>query len=235
MLSIKNLTKKYKNTLAVDDVSFDLNEGRISILIGPNGAGKSTIIKSVASLIRYDGEIKISNFKNTSLDAKKIFSYVPEIPAVFSALKVSEHLEFYKKVYNKSIPEEKLNEYIKSFEMEDNLDKMGEELSKGMSQKVSILMALITDPQFIMLDEPMVGLDPHAIRELKKILLELKKDGRTILISTHMLEMVEDIWDDAILIKSGKILGRYKREDYSNKELKEIFFELTENSGDKNE
>lgn len=235
MLTVKNLTKKYKNTLAVDNANFDLKAGRITILIGSNGAGKSTILKSIAGLIRYSGEIKISNFKNTSIDAKRIFSYVPEIPSVFPALKVSEHLEFYKGVYNNFISDDYIDRYIKMFQMEDKLEKLGEELSKGMSQKLSILMALITDPKFIMLDEPMVGLDPHAIRELKNILMELKNKDTTILLSTHMLEMVEDIWDDVILIKSGKIMGIYSREDYSNKELKELFFELTENTGDINE
>ncbi|WP_100065364.1 ABC transporter ATP-binding protein [Miniphocaeibacter massiliensis] len=227
MLDVIGITKKYRKVLAVDNISFEVKDGQVGVLIGPNGSGKSTTIKSIAGLLKYSGQIKIDNLDNKSIDAKRIFGYIPEIPSMFPLLTVREHIVYISKAYGLKIDDEKIDDLLKRFELFDKQDKLGDELSKGMMQKVSICCALITEPKVIMLDEPMVGLDPKAIKELKLIIKELKEKNCTILISTHMLEMVEDIWDTMILMKEGKIVGQFYKDMIGDKDLEDLFFDLT--------
>lgn len=166
MLEIQGLTKSYGKNVAVDNVNFTVPDGQVGILLGPNGAGKSTIIKSIAGLLRYKGIIRIQGLPARTLEAKKVFAYVPEIPNMFDALTVREHIEYIRMAYSSTITDEEVDEILKEFEMDDKQDKLGNELSKGMMQKVSICCALAVKPQVILLDEPMVGLDPAAIRML---------------------------------------------------------------------
>ena len=227
MLEIQELSKSYGKHLAVDRVSFFVPDGQVGILLGPNGAGKSTIIKSIAGLLRYQGRIGIQGMSARTLEAKKIFGYVPEIPAMFDALTVREHVEYIRKAYDSDITEEEVQALFQRFELADKQEKLGNELSKGMMQKVSICCALIIKPRVILLDEPMVGLDPQAIKELKKIVLELKEQGVTVLISTHMLEMVEELWDVMFVMDQSHIIGSYRKEDVGEKDLDDLFFEMT--------
>lgn len=227
MLEIQELSKSYGKHLAVDRVSFFVPDGQVGILLGPNGAGKSTIIKSIAGLLRYRGRIGIQGMSARTLEAKKIFGYVPEIPAMFDALTVREHVEYIRKAYDSDITEEEVQALFQRFELADKQEKLGNELSKGMMQKVSICCALAIKPRVILLDEPMVGLDPQAIKELKKIVLELKEQGVTVLISTHMLEMVEELWDVMFVMDQSHIIGSYRKEDVGEKDLDDLFFEMT--------
>lgn len=227
MLEIQNLTKVYGKVKAVDNVSFSVPGGQVGILLGPNGAGKSTIIKSIAGLLRYEGQVRICGLPGRTMEAKKIFAYVPEIPAMFEALTVREHVEYIRKAYNSQVSDDEIEFILKRFELWDKQDKLGNELSKGMMQKVSICCALAIKPKVIMLDEPMVGLDPQAIKELKEVITELKGFGVTVLISTHMLEMVEGLWDIMFVMQKGHIIGSYRKEDVGNKELEDLFFEMT--------
>ena len=227
MLEVQGLSKRYGKYLAVDHVSFSIPDGCVGILLGPNGAGKSTIIKSIAGLLRYDGGIGIQKMSSKSLEAKKVFAYVPEIPALFDALTVREHIEYIRKAYKSSITDEEIEGLLARFEMSDKQDKMGNELSKGMMQKVSICCALAVKPQVILFDEPMVGLDPKAIKELKEVILELKENGTTVLISTHMLEMVDGLWDVMFVMEKGKFIGAYKKDEVGGKDLDDLFFEMT--------
>lgn len=227
MLEIQELSKSYGKTVAVDKVSFFVPDGQVGILLGPNGAGKSTIIKSIAGLLRYKGRIGIQGIFFKELAAKRIFAYVPEIPAMFDALTVREHIEYVRKAYGSSITEEEVEVLLKRFELDDKQEKMGNELSKGMMQKVSICCALAIKPKVMLLDEPMVGLDPRAIKELKEVVLELRNSGVTVLISTHMLEMVEDLWDVMFVMEKGKIIGSYNKSEVGEKDLDALFFEMT--------
>lgn len=227
MLEVQSLVKKYGETLAVDHVSFTVPDGAVGILLGPNGAGKSTIIKSIAGLLRYEGGIGIQKMPSRTLEAKKVFAYVPEIPALFDALTVREHIEYIRCAYQSSITEEEIEALLERFELADKQNKMGNELSKGMMQKVSICCALAVKPQVILLDEPMVGLDPKAIKELKEVILELKEQGTTVLISTHMLEMVDGLWDIMFVMEKGHIVGSYTKEEVGDKDLDDLFFEMT--------
>ena len=210
MINVSHLTKKYKNTHANDNISFIVDSGEIAVLAGSNGAGKSTAIKCIAGLLRYDGEIEICGFKNKSLEAKRITGYIPELPAPFDLLTVWEHMEF--------------------FQLIDKKNKLGKELSKGMQQKVSICCALLIKPKAVLFDEPFVGLDPHAIKELKAMILELKKQGASIIISTHMLESVSELWDKVLIMMEGRIEAERTREtvEKNGEDLMELFFNITE-------
>lgn len=188
MLSVKNLSKKYGKEEAVKNISFDVNEGEIAILLGPNGAGKSTTIKSIAGLLRYSWRIEICGYDNKSVNAKKLFNYVPEVSSMFDLLTVYEHIEYIAAAYSIKDYKEKAEELLERFDLSDKRNKLGKELSKGMMQKVSICCALITEPKVILFDEPLAGLDPKAIKELKKAFTELRDKGCSILISTHIID-----------------------------------------------
>ena len=228
MLEVVNVTKKYGKTLAADNVSFVVPQGKVGILLGPNGAGKSTIIKSIAGLLKYQGSVLIDGNDSRTVAAKKVFAYVPEMPFMYEALTVREHVDFILKAYGAEASEEEIRELFDRFELTDKQDKLGNELSKGMMQKVSICCALVTKPKVLLLDEPMVGLDPAAIKELKKVVAELREKGCTILISTHMLEMVRELWDVTFVMDKGHILGCYDREKQENEDLEALFFSVTE-------
>ena len=146
---------------------------------------------------------------------------------MFEALTVREHIEYIRKAYASSITDEEVEALLERFELKDKQDKLGNELSKGMMQKVSICCALEIRPKVILLDEPMVGLDPHAIKELKETVRELRDQGVTVLISTHMLEMVEDLWDVMFVMEKGKIIGSYRKSEAGEKDLDDLFFEMT--------
>lgn len=231
MLCVKNVTKKYGKFVANNSVSFDIGNGEIAVLLGPNGAGKSTIIKCICGLLRFEGEITLDGKENKSLEAKKILGYVPEMPAVYDLLTVREHLEFMMRSY-KIEDDKTADRLLERFELLDKQDKLGKELSKGMQQKLSICCALVHKPTVIIFDEPMVGLDPHAIKQLKEIFVELKNAGATVLISTHMIDSVESYWDKAYIMKNGEFCAEKAAGDTDGKSLEELFFELTESGGE---
>ncbi|MGI6577150.1 MAG: ABC transporter ATP-binding protein [Eubacteriales bacterium] len=230
MLRVQNVTKHYGKVKANDDISFQVDNGQIAVLLGPNGAGKSTIIKCIAGLLRFDGEVEINGHSNRSLEAKAALGYVPEMPAVYDLLTVSEHLEFVRRAYR--LEDDGLaQQLLERFELSNLSDKLGKELSKGMQQKVSICCALLHRPSVIVFDEPMVGLDPYAIKELKQVFHELRAEGCSVLISTHMIDSVEDYWDVAHIMVNGTIAATKVNNggDASNdKTLEELFFENTE-------
>ncbi len=165
MLEVSRVTKMYKKERAVDDVSFSLPNGGINVLLGPNGAGKSTIIKCILGFLKYEGEIWVEGFINKSLDAKRIMGYMPEIPSLYPNLTVDEHMEFIARAYKLDNYKDYKDELLRRFELDDKRKKFGDELSKGMQQKLSLCCALLPKPALLIMDEPMIGLDPHAIKE----------------------------------------------------------------------
>ena len=229
MLKVEHVTKKYGKLTANNDISFNVGAGQIAVLVGPNGAGKSTIIKCIAGLLRFDGRITIGDFDNKSVEAKRLIGYIPEMPAVYELLTVAEHLEFIRRAYR--LPDDGYDKYLlERFEMLENIDKPGKELSKGMQQKLSICCTLLHRPRVIIFDEPMIGLDPHAIKELKHMFVELREQGCSLLISTHMLDSVENFWDVAhIMMKGSFAATQYSAPTGSGeKSLEELFFKITE-------
>lgn len=227
MLEINHVSKKYGKTLANDDISFSVQPGEIAVLVGPNGAGKSTIIKSIAGLLRFKGEIKICGFDNKSLDAKRLLGYIPELPAVYDTLTVSEHMEFIRRAWR--LEDDGWGDsLLERLELADKKDKLGRELSKGMQQKLSICCALVHKPAVAVFDEPMVGLDPHAIKELKTMFGEMRQSGCSVLISTHMLDSVEDYWDAAHIMMNGRFAATRRSGEEHEQTLEDLFFEITE-------
>lgn len=227
MLEVVGLTKKYGKIAAVEDVGFAVPDGKVGILLGPNGAGKSTVIKCIAGLLRYKGKIRIQGKDAGTLDAKRDFAYVPELPYMYDALTVREHIEFIVRAYHVETTAGRVDALLEQFELIDKQDKLGGELSKGMMQKVSICCALVVEPKVILLDEPMVGLDPGAIKELKEEILRLKAMGRTVLVSTHMLDMVKELWDVTFVMNKGHVLGTCPREALKDEDLEALYFKVT--------
>lgn len=230
MLEVTHVSKKYHKVLANDDINFAIPDGQVGILLGPNGAGKSTIIKCIMGFLKYQGQIRVNGLDNKSVEAKRIMGYVPEIPSLYPNLTVDEHLEFIARAYKLKDYKDYKDELLTRFDLDDKRKKFGDELSKGMQQKLSICCGLLPRPRLLLFDEPMIGLDPHAIKELKLVLQELRSQGCGVLVSTHMIDSIEELWDTTYIMKQGKVAAVVKRGELEEQKmrLEEIFFEITE-------
>ncbi len=229
MINVKHLVKKYDKVIAANDVNFNVYPGEVTVLLGPNGAGKSTTIKCIAGLLNYDGEITICGKHNKSIEAKKTFGFVPEIPALFDLMTVWEHAQFIARAYKLEEGwQERAEELLKRFEILDKRDSISRELSKGMLQKVSIVLALMVQPKAVLFDEPLIGLDPKAINEMTALFGELRQEGVSILISTHIIDTISEVWDRAYIMNKGSIVYEGSKADPDVKDLKALFFKMTD-------
>ena len=206
MLEISNLTKSYRQQMALNQVSLQLREGEIFGLLGPNGAGKSTLIRIVNQIIEPNsGYIKYNNdlFRREHL---KHIGYLPEERGLYRGMSILEHGIFLAKLRGMNTKEAKaaLNYWLDRFEIIDWKNKRIEELSKGMAQKIQFIFTVLHEPKLIILDEPFSGFDPLNIELIKKEIQSLKAQNRTILLSTHNMSSVEEICDRAMLIHKGK-------------------------------
>ena len=230
MLHVSHVTKKYGKLIACNDISFDLTPGSVTVLLGPNGAGKSTLMKAVIGFLRYSGDITVGGIPNKTTDARRLLGYIPELPSLYPNLTVSEHMEFVARAYRLTDYKAYADELLERFELDDKKRKFGDELSKGMQQKLNICLGLLPRPKMLLLDEPMIGLDPHAIKELKQMFSEMRAEGRTLLISTHIIDSIDMLWDRTIIMQNGTLCANVAREELEaqNKTLEELFFEVTE-------
>lgn len=230
MLYVEHVTKDYGKTRALNDVSLHLEPGTVTVLLGPNGAGKSTLMKAIMGLLRYDGEIHLQNLSNKSTEARARMGYIPELPSFYPNLTVSEHMEFLARVYKLTEYKDRMNDLLDRFELTDKKKKFGDELSKGMQQKLNLCLGLLPDPELLLLDEPMIGLDPHAIKQLKLVLDEMRAQGKTMLISTHIIDSVDMLWDQCLIMQGGELRAQIWRADLerSGRTLEDCFFEVTE-------
>lgn len=230
MLTLSHVTKAYGKNLACNDVSFHLEKGGVTVLLGPNGAGKSTLLKSITGFLRYYGEILIDGMPNKSVEAKRVFGYIPEIPSLYPNLTVAEHMEFIARAYKLTDYKDHAAELLDRFELTDKKKKFGDELSKGMQQKLNLCLGLLPQPQLLLMDEPMIGLDPHAIKELKEIIAEMREGGKTVLVSTHMIDSIDMLWDRTLIMQGGILRANVTREELSarGERLEDLFFAITE-------
>lgn len=228
MINIQNMTKKYGKLAANDNINLSVGRGELAVLLGPNGAGKSTLLKSICGLLRFQGTITINGHENHTIEAKRFLGYVPEFPVLYPMLTVAEHLEFIAKAYRLQDWEEKGAALLHRFELEDKKKKLGNELSKGMQQKVSVCCALLPQPEAVIMDEPLVGLDPHGIRELKTLIVQLRDQGCALLVSTHMIESVKEDWDVTYIMVNGRIAQICRRQDLADgQSLEDVYFAIT--------
>jgi ABC-2 type transport system ATP-binding protein len=208
MLEISKITKSYGRQFALKDVSFTLQEGEIFGLLGPNGAGKSTLIRIINQIIEQNsGWIKYNNdlFKREHLQN---IGYLPEERGLYRGMTVEEHGIFLGRLRGMSVKESNnaLKYWLERFEIEEWPKKRIEELSKGMAQKIQFIFTVLHQPKLIVLDEPFSGFDPLNVELIKKEIQSLKAQGRTILLSTHNMNSVEEICDRAVLLHKGEIL-----------------------------
>ncbi|MCA5005761.1 ABC transporter ATP-binding protein [Sphingobacterium bovistauri] len=220
MLSLRNIVKQYANHRALDDVSIDIPEGKIFGLLGPNGAGKTSLIRIINQITAPDaGEIY---FNNELLSPKHIeqIGYLPEERGLYKKMKVGEQMIYLAQLkgLNKSEAKQRLNHWFEKLDITSWWDKKVEDLSKGMQQKVQFIATILHDPKLIILDEPFSGFDPVNAQIIQDEILELNKNGATIIYSTHRMETVEELCDNIALInKSKKIL------DGSVKDIKKLY------------
>lgn len=234
MLKIQNLTKKFGEKVAVDNLSLEVEAGEICAFIGHNGAGKTTTLRCIAGITEFEeGEIFIDNIsvKQNQLETKRIIAYLPDNPELYEHLKGIEYLNFIADVFkvDKETRKNKIEEYAKKLEIYKDLGLPISSYSHGMKQKLALVSALIHAPKLLLLDEPFVGLDPNASYQFKLIMQELANKGTAIFYSTHVLEVAEKLCSNVAIIKKGKLVESGKMESVKGKKsLESVFLELGE-------
>jgi ABC-2 type transport system ATP-binding protein len=239
MISVRDFHKTYRETVAVAGLSFEVAAGEILGLVGPNGAGKTTTLRAVAGIIPPTrGQLIVAGHDIVSqpIPAKRALAYVPDDPKLFESLTVWEHLEFVAAAYRVDDAQRKARELLSLFELEEKQDTVAQELSRGMRQKVAIASAYLHDPKAVLFDEPLTGLDPRGIRTMKDSILQRSRDGAAVVISSHLLSLVEDISTHLLILHRGKRLYFGRIEDAraafddleSDASLEEVFFRATE-------
>ena len=237
MIEIKNLVKKYGDKVAVDDISFNVEDGQIFAFIGHNGAGKTTTIKSIVGINDFDsGDILINgkSIKERPIDCKKEIAYVPDNPDLYENMKAISYINFIADMYEVSEEDrkERITRYTKMFDIEANLKDEIASFSHGMKQKIALISALVHDPNILIMDEPFVGLDPKAVFDMKNLMREMCQAGKSIFFSTHILDVAEKLCDRVAIIKEGKIVKIGSMEEIKGDEsLEQVFLELEDSNG----
>ncbi|NWG12178.1 MAG: ABC transporter ATP-binding protein [Acidobacteria bacterium] len=238
MIEIERLTKVYGSLQAVSDLSVRVEPGEILGLVGPNGAGKTTTLRCLAGIIRPTfGELRICgrSLNSDPIAAKRCLAFMPDEPRLFDHLTVAEHLEFAARVYGIPDAAQKAAALLEEFELRDKCHALPAELSRGMKQKLMIACGLLHSPKALLFDEPLTGLDPIGIRRMKSSILGRARQGASVIVSSHLLHLVEEICDRILIIREGRkvvhgtlqeISGALPRpaEDAS---LEEIFLTIT--------
>jgi ABC-2 type transport system ATP-binding protein len=237
MIELLNLSKKFGELKAVDNVNLRVGQGEFFAVLGPNAAGKTTTIRIIAGLIKpTSGQARVAGFdvQTRPREAKERLAYVPDFPFLYDKLTAWEFFRFIGRLFR--VPEKKIkeaaDELIPRFNLEPFLDKGIEGLSHGTRQRVAIASALMHDPEVFVIDEPMVGLDPHHARVVKDILKERSRRGMTVFLSTHQLSVAEEMADRIGIIHRGKLVAlgtrdELRRQSGAQGPLEEAFLALT--------
>lgn len=239
---VEDYHKTYGATVAVAGISFRVEPGEILGLVGPNGAGKTTTLRALAGiLVPTRGRLLIAghDLAREPILAKAAMAYIPDEPKLFEHLTVWEHLWFTAEIYGLTGWQPRAEALLTQFELQDKRDALTVELSRGMRQKAAICCGYLHQPKAIMLDEPLTGLDPRGIRTIKDSIQQHARDGAALIVSSHLLSMVEDLCTTVLILHKGRQLlhekldhlQRQLTQDGKQETLEELFFRLTE--GDK--
>jgi ABC-2 type transport system ATP-binding protein len=232
MIEIKNVTKKYGDKVALNDVSFTVPDGEIFAFIGHNGAGKTTLIKAIVGIHDFDnGEILINgkSIKENPVSCKSEIAFVPDNPELYENMKAIDFIDFICDMYEVSaeVRDKNIKRYAKLFEIENNLNDPISSMSHGMKQKIALISALAHDPKVLIMDEPFVGLDPKAVFDVKEVMNEMVKEGKIIFFSTHILDVAEKLCSKVAIIKNGKLVKTGSMKAIKgDKSLEKVFLEL---------
>ena len=239
LVQVEGFHKTYGSTVAVSDLSFSLRPGDILGLIGRNGAGKTTTLRVLTGILPPTrGRLLVGgqDVVKNPVAAKRLLAYVPDDPRLFDALTVGEHLQFIAAAYQVAGFEGPADALLEQFELVDKRDTLCQELSRGMRQKVAICCALLHAPRVILFDEPLTGLDPRAIRTIKETIVRRARDGATVILSSHLLMLVEDLCTHYLILETGRkrffgnlTEARAVFDDLrSDASLEEVFFRATD-------
>jgi ABC-2 type transport system ATP-binding protein len=206
VIEVDDFHKVFSDQVAVANLSFRLEPGQTLGLIGPNGAGKTTTLRALAGILPASrGQLKVAGYdvEMDPIEAKSRLAFVPDEPPLFHDLTVIEHLDFYASVYGVCDANSKSHDLLDQFDLVEKCHTAASDLSRGMRQKLAICCAFLHDPQVILLDEPLTGLDPRGIRRYKEALRNRAKDGAAIVVSSHLLAMVEDVCTHVMILEAG--------------------------------
>ncbi len=231
------MTRRFEDRIAVNDLSFSVEPGQILGLVGPNGAGKTTTLRSVAGVLPLmEGQVLVAghDIAVDELAAKRQLAYVPDDPTPFEVLTVREHLEFTARLYQIDDWEPRAEALLRRFELKSREGALGSELSRGMRQKLSFCCAWISSPRVVLLDEPLSGLDPRGIRSARAAILELRDQGASIVLSSHLLELIEAMADRILILDQGRnlfegTLDEARAATSASGSLEDVFFAATSN------
>jgi ABC-2 type transport system ATP-binding protein len=238
VIEVSGLGKQYGSFVAVRDLSFTARPGEVLGLVGPNGAGKTTTLRSIAGIIPPStGKVTIAghDLLTDPIGAKRALAFFPDEPRLFDYLTVRQHLAFVARLYGVDNHETLAQPLLEEFEMTDKADQLPAELSRGMKQKLAIACGLLHSPQVMFFDEPLTGLDPLGIRRMKNSILQRARLGASIVLSSHLLHLLEEVCSHVLIMKQGaRIAGGTLAEvsaQFSNGEanvsLEEVFIRAT--------
>jgi ABC-2 type transport system ATP-binding protein len=239
MIRIESLVKVYGSTPAVDGLSLTVGGGEILGLVGPNGAGKTTTLRCLAGILPpTSGRIEIAgrDLKTDPVEARRRLAFVPDEPRLFENLTVMDHLRVVGRLYGIADAPEQAGELLARFELADRADAFPSELSRGMKQKLMIAAALLHRPEALILDEPLTGLDPGAMRRMKRTILDEAAAGAAVIVSSHLLHLVQEICGRITILRNGRKVAEGTLAEIrgsltdlaADADLEEVFLRATE-------
>jgi len=238
MITIQGLVRRFGDVTAVDDLSFEVARGGILGLVGPNGAGKTTTLQCLSGILQPTaGRILISGYDllQQPIETRRRLAFVPDEPLLFPQLTVTDHLDFFARLYRVKDGREGIAELLAVLGLEEKRHAFSQELSRGMKQKLMIASALLHHPEALILDEPLTGLDPAAMRKTKDIIRQTAADGCAVIVSSHLLHLVEELCDRILILHCGRsilegTLGEVRAavpELGANADLEDVFLHAT--------
>ncbi|HEX6631361.1 MAG TPA: ABC transporter ATP-binding protein [Gemmatimonadaceae bacterium] len=237
MIAVEHLRKTYGSVTAVRDLSFQVPGGEVLGLVGPNGAGKTTTLRAIAGIIRpTSGSVRIAgrSLADEPIEAKRQLAFIPDEPQLFDYLTVEEHLRFVARLYNVADAEARIGPLLAELELDARRTSFPPELSRGMKQKLATACGLLHDPRVLILDEPLTGLDPAAIRRMKGTIVARAHAGTAVILSSHLLTLVEELCTRVLVLQEGDAvaLGTIdeivaERPELAGRPLEDVFLALT--------